>query len=461
MVENDYQEFLARKLQDDSGHGFEPLWMPDWLFGFQKHLVAWNLAMGRSATFADCGLGKTPMELVWSENVVRKTNKPVLILTPLAVAQQTVREAVKFDIDCRRSSGKIDRGSRVIVTNYERLHHFNPSDFGGVACDESSAIKAFDGQRRAQVTEFLRTIPFRLLGTATAAPNDFTELGTSSEALGGLGLVDMLTRFFVNDQNNVSTRRAWAHQGGGTPKWRFKGHAESPFWRWVCSWARACRKPSDLGFSDEGFVLPRLIENAHVVEAKTLAPGMLFPMAAVGMREEKEERRRTLRERCEKVASLVDHREPAVVWCHLNPEGDLLERMIPGSVQVKGTTSDEDREAAYDGFADGYVRVLILKPKIGAWGLNWQHCAHVVTFASHSFEQYYQAVRRCWRFGQTREVVVDEVLTEGEVGVLENRRRKAVAADRMFNELVNHMNAASGIIRGRSFSLPVEVPSWL
>lgn len=457
-----YDLFLAKKLQDDSGHGFEPLWMPSWLFHFQEALVAWNLAMGRSATFADCGLGKTPMELVWSENIVRYTNKPVLIVAPLAVAPQTVREAAKFDIDCRRSlAGEMSPGARIVVTNYERLHHFDPSMFGGVACDESSAIKAFDGQRRALVTEFLRTVPFRLLSTATAAPNDFTELGTSSEALGGLGLVDMLTRFFVNDQNNVSTRRAWAGQGGGTPKWRFKGHAESPFWRWVCSWARACRKPSDLGFPDDGFILPRLVENAHVVEAKTLAPGMLFAMPALGMREEREERRRTLRERCEKVAELVDHDRPAVVWCHLNTEGDLLERMIPGAAQIKGATPDEEREASYEAFAGGELRVLILKPKIGAWGLNWQHCAHVVTFASHSFEQYYQEVRRCWRFGQTREVVVDEVLTEGEVGVLENRRSKAAAADRMFTALVDHMNAASQVRRGRTFSLPVEVPTWL
>lgn len=458
-----YADFLANKAQRGSEHGFAPLWIPDFLFGFQKALCEWSIRKGRGAIFADCGLGKTPMQLVWSENMVRHTNKPTLILTPLAVAQQTVREAAKFDIDCRRSSGIVEAGAHTVVTNYEKLHHFTPSDFGAVVCDESSAIKSFDGKRRAQVTEFLRTIPYRLLCTATAAPNDYTELGTSSEALGELGFMDMLGRFFVNDQNNCGTKRGWGLQGGDIrgPKFRFKGHAETPFWKWVCSWARACRKPSDLGFDDSGFVLPELIEREHVVEARTLAPGMLFSMPAVGLKEEREERRRTLTERCERVAELVATDESAVVWCHLNDEGDTLERMIPGCVQVSGSTEDDEKEQAYEDFASGDVRVLILKPKIGAWGLNWQHCAHVVTFASHSFEQDYQAVRRCWRFGQTRPVVVDRVATEGEAGISANLRRKSDAAERMFAELVEHMNDALRIDKSAIYHRIPEVPEWL
>lgn len=456
----EYGAFLDRKLQNDTGEGFAPLWMPDFLFPFQRHLLEFNLAHGRSATFADCGLGKTPMQLVWAENVVQKTNRPVLILTPLAVAQQTLREAAKFGIDACRSDGAVTPHLKIIITNYEKLHHFEPDDFSGVVCDESSAIKAFDGKRRAQVTEFLRTIPFRLLCTATAAPNDYPELGTSSEALGYLGLMDMLARFFTNDMRSSHNYHGkW--RMNEKYRWRFKGHAEAPFWRWVSSWGRACRKPSDLGFPDEGFVLPPLVRREHVVEAQTLAPGMLFPRPAVGLSEEREERRRTIQERCERAAALVAHNSPAVIWCHLNPEGDLLERLISGSRQVKGSTPDGKKEEIYESFASGDLRVLILKPKIGAWGLNWQHCAHVVTFASHSYEQDYQAVRRCWRFGQTREVHVDEVLTEGETAMLANRKRKAAAADRMFTELVAHMNDALRLARGNGFEHQLEVPAWL
>jgi len=460
-----YRDFLERKLQMGADRGFDPTYMPDFLFDFQRDLVEFALRKGRAAMFADCGLGKTPMQLVWAENVVRQTNRSVLILTPLAVGHQTVREAHKFGIEARRSSGEIQPGAHIVVTNYEKLHHFSPADFGGVVCDESSAIKSFNGKRRAAVTEFMRTVPYRLLATATAAPNDYIELGTSSEALGEMGYMDMLGRFFKNDQNTCKPT-LYLHRGSNhakvreAAKWRFKGHAETPFWRWVCSWARAIRKPSDLGYDDSAFVLPELIEREHVAEARTLPDGMLFSLPALGLREEREERRRTLQERCEKVAELVDHGDPAVVWCHLNSEGDLLAKLIEDGRQVKGGDSDEAKEEAYEDFAAGRLRVLVIKPKIGAWGLNWQHCAHVVTFASHSYEQHYQAVRRCWRFGQRHPVTVDLVATEGEKGIRENLRRKQVAADRMFEELVNHMNDALHMARGVSFPVGVEVPSW-
>jgi hypothetical protein len=457
-----YQRFLEAKSQIGERHGFDPAWMPEFLFPFQHSLVEWSAQQGRGALFADCGLGKTPMQLVWAENVVRQTNRPVLILTPLAVAKQTIREANKFGIGCRRSSGEVNPGDNIVVTNYEKLHRFSPGRFAAVVCDESSAIKAFDGKRRAEVTEFLRTVPYRLLCTATAAPNDYIELGTASEALGEMGQMDMLGRFFRNDQNNGSLKRAWRTTGGGPVKWRFKGHAEQAFWKWVCSWARACRKPSDLGFKDDGFLLPPLTEREHVVETLTAAPGMLFALPASNMWEEREERRRTIAERCEMAAALVaETGQPAVIWCHLNDEGDRLAELVKDGRQVKGSDSDEEKEEAYEAFAAGQLRVLIIKPKIGAWGLNWQHCAHVVTFASHSYEQYYQAVRRCWRFGQTRAVVVDLVATEGERGVKENLRRKSAAADRMFSELVGHMNDALRLERGARYEKAIEVPAWL
>lgn len=296
-----YAEFLAKKAQRGADKGFAPRWLPDFLFDFQAALVDWSIRKGRDAIFADCGLGKTPMELVWAQNVVEETNGRVLILTPLAFAQQTIGEAEKFGIEAVRSSGHIG-GPGIYVANYERLHHFDAKDFVGVACDESSILKSFDGARRGEITEFMRKVLYRLLATATAAPNDYIELGTSSEALGYLGHMDMLNRFFKNDLNNSATGR----MRGEVIKWRLKGHAEVPFWRWVCSWARAIRRPSDLGFDDRAFILPPLNETEHLVEAESLADGMLFAMPAVGLKEQREERRRTVREQAEaRIAELT------------------------------------------------------------------------------------------------------------------------------------------------------------
>jgi hypothetical protein len=454
-----YQSFLERRAQLGSSNGFEPVWMPDNLFGFQRYLVEWACRMGRAAIFADCGLGKTPMQLAWAENVARQTGGRVLVLAPLAVAAQTLRESHKFGVECELSrDGSRRTDARIVLTNYEQLHRFKPDDFVAVVADESSILKNYDGVRRALITEFMRVLPYRLLCTATAAPNDYIELGTSSEALGGLGYQDVLTRFFVNDQHSNHPMRSFTD---GSLRWRFRGHAEEPFWRWVASWARAVRRPSDLGFEDGAFQLPPLVVNERVV-ATARQTGMLFPVAAKNMREEREERRATLKERCEVVADLVDHADPAVVWCHLNDEGDLLERLIPGARQVSGAMTDEEKEATFGAFRDGTLRVLITKPKIGAWGLNWEHCSRVVTFASHSYESYYQSVRRCWRFGQRRPVVVDIVTTEGEQRAKENLQRKANNADRMFNELVRCMREAMSIERNDGVgTLAAEVPAWL
>lgn len=451
-----YQEFLETKAQRGSEDGFAPVWMPEWLFPFQRALLEWSIQHGRSALFCDCGLGKGPMGLVWAENVVRKTNKPVLYLTALAVSHQIIAEAEKFGIDAHRSiDGSVFPG--ITVTNYERLHLFDPGRFAGVVCDESSILKNYDGERRNEITTFMRKIEYRLLATATAAPNDYVELGTSSEALGHLGHMDMLNRFFKNDLNNSATGR----MRGEVIKWRFKGHAELPFWQWVCSWARACRRPSDLGFDDADFILPPLQEREHLVEAMTLAPGMLFALPAVGLKEQREERRRTVKERCEKVGSLVDHKDQALVWCHLNEEGDLLERLIPDAVQVSGSDSDEVKEERLLAFARGEARVLITKPRIAGFGLNLQRCAHVTFFPSHSYEQYYQGVRRCWRFGQKRPVTVDIVTTEGEQEVLKNLQRKAAQADKMFSHLVEQMQRGIKINGARNFTTQTQVPSWL
>jgi len=474
-----YNEFLERKLHTGAEHGFEPLWMPSQLFDFQQSLVTWAIRKGRAAIFADCGLGKSAMQLTWAENVARHTNKPVLILTPLAVSAQTIREGEKFGIECQRSSdGSLP--SRIVVTNYERLHLFNPADFAGVVCDESSILKSFQGSTRKEITRFMAKMPYRLLATATAAPNDYTELGNSSEALGELSYSDMLRRFFaqlddkgqkreerlqqlaeamVNANANYYKKLAFrVSQTIG--QWRLKHHARDHFWQWVASWARACRMPSDLGFSNDGFILPELTERDHVITASP-QEGMLFSIPAFGLAEEREERKRTLHERCEFAARLVDHDQPAVIWCHTNAEGDLLEQLIPGAAQIAGRTPDLRKIELYEAFADGSLRVLVIKPKIGAWGLNWQHCAHVVTFASHSYEQHYQSVRRCWRFGQKRPVTVDVIATEGESRVLANMRGKSDRAALMFEQLVAQMNDATTIKRANPYINPTEVPQWL
>lgn len=430
--------------------------MPPQLFDFQQAMVEYAVRKGRAALFEDCGLGKTCQFLTWAQNVVEHTNKPVLVLSPLAVSGQTLRESEKFGIESERSNdGTFTK--KIVITNYEKLAHFDSSKFAGVVCDESSILKSFDGTRRGEITDFMRKVPYRLLATATAAPNDYIELGTSSEALGYMGHMDMLNKFFKNDQNNSATRRMY----GEAPKWRFNGHSELPFWRWVCSWARAMRRPSDLGFEDGGFILPKLSERQHLVSANTLADGMLFALPAATLPEQREEKKRTVAERCEKVAELVDHGGQALVWCHLNDEGDMLENIIPGAVQVSGSHRDEVKEQRFMDFIDGKIRVLVTKPKIGAMGLNFQHCNHITYFPSHSFEQYYQAVRRCWRFGQQSEVVVDIVHTEGEAKIMDNLNRKAEAATQMFSNLVAEMNNAMSVESKKSFNQIQGVPSWL
>src|SRR3990167_174560 len=462
-----YAEFIERKTQLGGMHGFEPKWMPEFLFPFQAQLVEWALAKGRGAIFADCGLGKTPMQLVWSENVRQHTGKPVLILTPLAVSYQTEAEARKFGIEAATSRNG-NPAAGITITNYDRLHHFRREDYGGVVCDESSAIKSFDGVRRAMVTDFVRKTPYRLLCTATAAPNDYIELGTSSEALGYLGYMDMLSRFFTNKEKSAKLRRPgrWQTARGDDGQlshvdgWRFKGHAEDAFWRWVSSWARAMRKPSDYGFDDDGFVLPNLEHRQHVVTARTPREDTLFDLPANGIREEREESRRTIDERCELVAALLSDAPVAVAWCQLNAEGDLLTRLIDGAVQISGPDDPERKEEVLAAFSRGEIRVLVTKPIIGAWGLNWQHCNRMTFFPSHSYEQYYQAVRRCWRFGQPRPVLVDIVTTEGGSAALKNLTRKASQADRMFEALVAHMLDALTIDRSNRFTEDAEVPSW-
>ena len=457
-----YEQFLYSKAQIEGDHGFDADDLPSWLFPFQRHLVHWSLRKGRAAIFADCGLGKTPMQLVWADNVVRHTNRPVLILTPLAVGPQTVREAEKFGIEAMHCRDGQFGAAKIVVTNYERLHYFDPNDFAGCVCDESSILKNFDGTTKAAITDFMRKMPYRLLCTATAAPNDYIELGTSSEALGYLGYMDMLGQFFKNDQNSLhpSSRGRFNEAWYGT-QWRFKAHAERDFWRWLCSWARAIRKPSDLGFKDDTFQLPELTSETHIVNASRPMDGYLFTMPAIGLSEQRKERSHTVQERCEKVAELVPDDDFCVVWGQLNAETDLLEKLIPQAVQVSGRDSDDAKEEKFEAFQAGEIRTLITKPVIGAFGLNWQHCNRMTFFPSHSFEQYYQAVRRLWRFGQTRPVKIDLVTTEGEWDVMKNLERKADAAAKMFQSIVDEMNNELRLDRSQTFREEIKTPVWM
>lgn len=468
MKNGDYKAFLANKTQLSGRFGFKPTFIPDSAFDFQKALIEWAVEKGRGAIFADCGLGKTLIQLAWAQNIIEKTNGRVLIITPLAVGHQTVREGDKFGIFAARSPDGVFplSGEKIIVTNYERLHYFNPNDFEGVVCDESSILKNFDGATRAAITEFMRTRKYRLLCTATAAPNDYIELGTSSECVGELGHIEMLQRFFKANDDNFS-------QGGsggsrfGSPKgfggkFRFRGHAERDFWRWICSWSRAIRKPSDMGFDDGKFELPPLETHQHVVTAATPHDDFLFTMPAFGLAEQRSERRRTLNERCELAADIHNKsKESSIAWCHLNSEGDLLAKLIPDAEQVSGDDSDERKEEVFTAFQDGKIRVLVSKATIAGFGLNFQHCARQTMFPSHSFEQYYQSIRRSWRFGQKKKVVIDIISSDGEASVLANLQRKADAAEKMFTQIVELMGRELNITSINMHTKKMKAPQWL
>lgn len=450
----DYAEFVTAKSQLAGMGGFKPTFEHPQAYDFQSFLIDWAVRQGRGAMFADCGLGKTLMQLAWAHNVNRHRNKAVLIIAPLMVSMQTVDESEKFNLEAKRSTdGKFADKAGIITTNYERLHHFDPNDFAGVVCDESSAIKNFDGARKGEITEFMRKVEFRLLCSATPSPNDYIELGTSSEALGQLGYMDMLGMFFKNDEDSL-------HPAFIGSKWRFKHHAERDFWRWVCSWARAMRKPSDMGFDDANFVLPPLSEREHVL-GSPVPMGSLFALPATNLAEERAERRATVKARCELAAELLSSSDCGVAWCHLNDEADTVVAALPGAKQIKGGDHDDLKVELLTAFRTGQLKHMVTKPRIAAFGINWQHCAHMTYFADHSFEQYYQAVRRFHRFGQTRSVRSDVITTEGLAGVTRNMRRKAEATETMFQTMIAQMNDALTLERFHEHKSEQEIPAWL
>jgi len=440
-----YEDFIKAKQQWKHEVGFQPSCIPEFLFDFQKHLVEWSCIKGRSAIFADCGLGKTPMQLAWADQVVRKTNKPVLILAPLAVVPQTIEEGERFGIEASRDGGC----AQIHVTNYQRLKWFDPNKYSGVVCDESSILKSYSGAIRNEIIDFMKPIQYRLLCSATPSPNDFMELGNSTEALGIIRRVEMLATYFV-------------HDGGETSKWRLRGHANNPFWAFVASWARAVRSPADLGFDSSQFVLPKLTTQSHVIDSKPM-DGFLFATEARTLDKQRAERRATINERCETVAKIANQgSDPFVAWCSLNDESKLLKSLINGCEEVSGSMSDEQKEEIFTGFRRGDIRAIVTKPSMAAFGMNWQHCNRMSFFPSHSHEQFYQAVRRCWRFGQKRDVVASVVTTEAESAIVENLNRKEKQSIELFGRIVENM--AVHYNAEESTYIPQQkarVPQWL
>lgn len=419
-VISDYETFILNKQQLSGNFGFDPVYIPDRMFDFQKHITDWALKKGRAGVFADTGLGKTLIQLVIAQNIVQKTNGNVLILTPLAVAFQFLEEAKTIDVDIEHSrDGKFK--SKIVVCNYERLHYFDWTDFEAVILDESSILKNFDGAFKTQITEFMRKIKYRFLSTATPAPNDFIELGTSSEALGYLGHMDMLSKYFTNSENN-----AVKMQNIGN-KWNLKPHATDAFFRWVNSWSMSVKKPSDIGFSDERYILPELIKNIHRVknENNLIINGqiMLFADNEKSMTEVREEQKATIEKRCEKAVELASGKV-SVYWTNFNRESELLNELDKDAVEIQGSMSIDKKEDILLNFAKGDIKRIITKPKMTSFGLNWQHCNHTVYFPTWSYEQYYQAIRRFHRFGQKRNVTVDLVLSDGQERVLETLELK-------------------------------------
>jgi superfamily II DNA or RNA helicase len=452
-----YTQFLESKQHSIGNHGIKPTWMPDQMFDFQKYVAEHAIQKGRCAVFLDTGLGKTIIELTAAVNFVHHTNKPVLIITPLAVAFQFLKEARKFDIGDIEYSKDGKFKSKIVVCNYERLHFFNSSDFDCVILDESSILKNFDGAIKNQINTFIRKVKYRYLFTATPSPNDFIELGTSSEALGYLGYTDMLTRFFTNNEDTISPMNI------GT-EWVLKGHAKENFFKWVSSWSISMRKPSDLGFSDERHILPSLNLNYHSVKNdKNMIIGgqiMLFNNIAKRLTEVREENKLTIEKRCEMAVQLANHHDTSVYWCNLNNEGDLLEQLDANAYQIKGSMDIDKKEELLVNFSEGKIKKLITKPKMTAFGLNWQHCNHTVYFPTFSYEQYYQAIRRFWRFGQQKEVEVDLVYSDGQKRVLDSLLAKTQKATELFDKLnVNiHQDFKINI---KKFSNQTILPSWL
>ena len=455
-MNNSYEGFLQRKSISDPATGMDvvptlnPLLRP-----YQADMVRWALRRGRAGLFVDCGLGKGPMQMEWAD----KQPYECLIAAPLAVAHQFVREADKFGIDLAYAKDQSEITKRITVTNFERLDSFNPAHFGAIAIDESSILKNASGAYCTWMIDAFKHAPFRLCSSATPAPNDVMELGTQAEFLGVMTRGEMLAMYFT-------------HDGGDTSKWRVKGHAQSVFWNWMASWSVVCRRPSDLGYSDDGFILPPLHMHEQCVKVDAPSHGYLFAVEAQTLQDRQAARRDSIGDRVNAAAQIVNASDkPYLVWCNLNTESSELAKAIPGAVEVTGSDTDAHKESAIADFISGRIRVLVSKPKIFGLGLNLQNCADMVYVGiSDSYEQFYQSVRRCWRFGQLKEVNVHIIIAETEGAVLANIKRKEREADATYESMVGHMkelNAAAlhgATVRNKTTYKPTKtmtIPNWM
>lgn len=456
MSIQDYRRFIEARRRQSQMQGFEPTSMNKSMKLHQSRAVDFALNRGNCAMFLDTGLGKSLCELEWARQVADETGKPSLILTPLAVAAQMVREGQKFGIDARQIRDQAEVGSGVMVANYERLKSLDPSCFGGVALDESSILKSFAGVTRNKLMDAFGETEYRLAATATPSPNDHMELGNHAEFLGVMRQQEMLSQWFINDTSTASQ------------EWRLKGHAVEDFWAWVASWSRCATLPSDLGGDDTGYVLPEIDRNIHVVEAdrqSDVDEGMLFRIPEMSATSFHKEKRLTLIERCEKAAKLASHDKPVTVWCETNEESKILAASIEGAYEVRGDMTPEEKERLLLGFSDGDFRVMVTKPKLAGFGLNWQHCAHAV-FASISFsyEQHYQAVKRSHRFGQSHTVKNDIVIADTEDVIWQAINVKGKKHEEMKRRMADAMQKAQngGSVR-TVYDRPLDLafPEWI
>lgn len=454
-----YEEFLRSKTIKihTSGFDIDKSELNPLLFEHQKDIVKWALKKGRAAIWSGTGTGKTNMELEFGKQVHLKTDGDILIVAPLAVAHQTINEGLKFGYKVNYCRTQTDVKKGLNITNYEMIEHFEPDKFIAAILDESSILKSFTGKQRTLLTEMFKDTPYKLSCTATPSPNDYMELGTQAEFVGVMKRNEMLATFFV-------------HDGGETSKWRLKGHAEDKFWEWIATWAVVFQKPSDLGYSDEGFELPELRIHEIVVPSPK-DPFCLIPKIAQTLQERRQARRDSLDARVAKVAEIANaSNEQFVVWCDLNAESELLKKSIDGAVEVKGSNKTEHKVDTSNNFINGDVRIIVSKPSIYGFGLNWQHCNKMIfTGLSDSYEQYYQAIRRIWRFGQKEEVDVYIVTSEAEGAVKDNVERKEKDSEKLITEMVKHtQKILTEEIRGTSRQTieyyateTMKLPKWM
>lgn len=453
-----YAEFLNEKASNQEVIGFEcnDSILCDMIKPHQKACVQWSCKRGRSALFLSTGLGKTLTQLEWARQVVTYTGKPVLILAPLAVSEQTWRESTKFGINSRVVTDASDVSDPMIyITNYEKLDKFDCSVFSGVVLDESSILKGIQGKMRKQITECFISTPYKLSCTATPSPNDFMELGTQSEFLGIMSQVEMLAMFFI-------------HDGGETSKWRLKGHGKVKFWQWLATWSIYISSPYDLGFDGEEYELGEIEYHSH--EIRTDPVDDLFVVPAQGLMDRNKARKDTIIERCKKAAEIVNNSdENFVLWCHLNAESEMLAEMIDGSVEVKGSTKPDIKVSRMIDFADNKIKCLITKPKVAGFGMNWQSTRNCIFVGlSDSFEQYYQAIRRQWRFGQAKKVNVHIISADVEGAVVANIKRKEKQNHEISSEMVKYMSEITkqeikGSVAEKMVYEPlaIQMPEWL